>query len=93
MASYLITKSAQAYKGQSVICTFTEEDWINDILPNIKVKDPVGVDSSRKLGLVSEIDVYGFSIKVTPLQPDKRFDSNETPGILMNGDSVYPYEP
>ena len=71
---------AQAYKGQSVIITVPSELYLN--LSKIYVGEIMQINSSGKLGIVSEIDVFGNSYKISPLQPDLRFDSDATPGIL-----------
>ena len=46
------------------------------------------VQSSSKIGYLSEVDVYGTTFKVAPITPDLSFDSNSTPGILQAGEIV-----
>ena len=80
---------AQAYKGQAVKITLSNS-YISQ-LPNI-ILGEIMENSDGKLGIVCEIDSFGNSFKISPLQPNFRFDSDATPGIL--GDvAVQPYTP
>lgn len=82
------TISAQAYKGQSVIIT-----PIAGTLGDFLIGEMLVVASSGKIGTICEIDTYGSSFKVTPLQPNFRFDGDGTPGILGAGETISVYEP
>lgn len=96
MADLEITRSAQAYKGESVICSFAGSSWTSIVLANPEIYNfgkIVSISSNSKLGIISEIDIYGNSFKVTPLQPDFRFDSVNTPGILRKGEVIQAYLP
>lgn len=78
--------SSQALRGQSVIVTvdptvdgYPEASWVGNI---------VTVDSSSKQGIITSVDVNGISFKVTPIQPNLRFDSTSTPGLLAVGETI-----
>lgn len=80
---------AQAYKGQSVMIILLPE-YVENMI-NLSVGKLVQ-NEDGKIGVVSEIDTYGNSFKVAPLQPDLRFDSIDTPGILQKT-NITLYEP
>lgn len=80
-----ITTSAQAYEGQSVICTFGDT-WV-DVIEILNIGDIIVAESSGKIGQIVEMDMYGNSFKVSPLQPNLRFDSGAAPGILLSGET------
>ena len=86
MPSPINAKASPALRGQSVTITldpavdgYPEATWINAA---------VSVDSSSKTGTITSIDINGVSFKVTPVQPNLRFDSASTPGILALGETI-----
>jgi hypothetical protein len=82
MPSLSNIQDAQAYRGQAVKVTCNPEIVQTLTLGALAV---VG-DLITPTGYISEIDFYGNSIKITPIQPDKRFDS--IPGILQAGQTI-----
>jgi len=79
-------KASQSLRGQDVTITmdpsvdsYPDPSWINNV---------VSVGSSSKTGIITSVDVNGVSFKVTPIQPDLRFDSTSTPGILDSGETI-----
>ena len=79
-------KASQALRGQSVTVTL---DPAVDGYPEANyLGSTVSVDSSGKEGTIVSVDVNGVSFKVTPVQPDLRFDSASTPGILAVGEII-----
>lgn len=79
--------AAPALRGQDAIVQLT---WAASAtnLPNISIGQTAGVVSSGKFGTVSEIDPNGIFVKVKPAQPNARFDSLSTPGILAANEIV-----
>ncbi len=71
-------KSAQAYKGQSVI--FTTDGSVDLFLLEL---GSIWVNKDFKLGVIVSIDYYGNSFKISPLSPIERFDNPGAP--LGNG--------
>jgi hypothetical protein len=84
MPNPINAKASQALRGQSVTVTmeapeYPDLSWLDQI---------VEVDSSGKTGIVTRVDQYGVSFQVTPIQPDTRFDSLNTPGILSASETI-----
>lgn len=75
------TIASQAYRGQTVRITL----GVGQIpeLYNIMVgQTAINPDNNTVIGVISEVDLYGNSFKITPVQPNLRFDTISTPGIL-----------
>lgn len=79
--------AAPALRGQDGLVTLNWTDS-NASIANISVGQKCGVVSSGKLGTVSEIDPNGLYVKCKPAQPNARFDSTTTPGILNSGELI-----
>lgn len=79
-------KASQALRGEVVTVTmdptvdgYPEPTWLNSL---------VTADSSGKAGIITRVDKFGVSFEITPIQPDKRFDSEGTPGILSADETI-----
>jgi hypothetical protein len=79
-------RASQALRGEVITVTldpstdgYPDSGWLNNL---------VTVDSSGKKGIVSNIDRFGVTFQVTPIQPDRRFDTDSTPGILSAGEQI-----
>ena len=81
------TTASPALDSQDAIVTMT---WAasNANIANLYIGQKCGVVSSGNLGTVSEIDTAGITVKCKPAQPNLRFDSLSTPGILAVGELV-----
>lgn len=79
--------TASALRGENVQVTLNWTDAIAN-MANLSVGGKAGVVSSGKIGYISEIDTLGLIINIRPAQPDGRFDSLSTPGILSSADLV-----
>lgn len=80
--SFTITNqtAAPALNGEDSLVTMT---WAASTanLANISIGQKV-TTSGGNIGYVSFIDTNGIYVKVKPQQPNTRFDSASTPGIL-----------
>lgn len=87
MSTYQITnrKASQALAGQGVIVTLNAADAGQ--LGNWEAGDLVTADTSGKTGTINRVDGEGNSFSVTPIQPDKSFDSGVY-GYLAVGQTV-----
>lgn len=79
--------NSEAFKGQSALVTLNTGDTLT-ILPNLKIGDVCEVSSSSNLGTIASVDYKGNSFKIIPAQPNFRFDSTSTPGILATGETI-----
>lgn len=79
--------ASPALRGQDALIILSWSDS-NASLKNVSVGEKAGCVSSGKLGTVSEIDPNGLYIKIKPAQPNARFDSSSTPGILNLGELI-----
>jgi hypothetical protein len=87
MPSVLNAKASQALRGQSAIVTidnpsvngYPQAEWLNSA---------VSIGLSGNVGTITSVDVNGISFKVTPIQPNLRFDSASAPGILVAGETI-----
>jgi hypothetical protein len=79
--------ASPALDGQDALIQLSWSDANGNGL-NVYVGEQAGVVSSGKLGTVSFVDPKGVYIKVKPAQPNARFDSTSTPGILNSGETV-----
>jgi hypothetical protein len=91
--------SAPALRGQHALITLNNTDSAN--LSSFKLGQRVTVGSSGKQGYISWLDtsplngsnlpgttILGLQFKVKPQNPDGRFDSSSTPGILNAAETV-----
>lgn len=87
MSTYQITtrKSSQALAGQAVIVTLNNADA--GALSLFSEGNLATADTSGKTGLIERVDLEGSSFTVTPIQPNKTFDSGVY-GYLANGQTV-----
>ena len=78
--------AAPALNSQDAIVTMT---WAASAanLANISIGQQVNTSGS-KIGYVSFIDTNGIYVKVKPQQPNTRFDSASTPGILAANETL-----
>lgn len=86
MATITNQVTAQALRGQSVIVTMSSANAAS-YLSGLTIGQLCTVGATSRTGTISEIDSYGRSFKVTPIQPDKTFDGN-TSGYLTSSDTV-----
>lgn len=86
--SFTITNqtASPALDGQDALVTLT---WAASTasLANMYVGQKV-TTSGGNVGYVSFIDTNGIYVKVKPQQPNTRFDSASTPGILNSGETL-----
>ena len=75
------TKSSQALRGQPVRVTLVNAVAIA-YLPQMAVGNVCTNLSGSRTGLVSKIYSNSGSFKITPIQPNKTFESDSTPGFL-----------
>lgn len=87
MSTYQITtrKSSQALAGAAVIVTLNNADA--GALSLFSEGNLATCDTSGKTGLIERVDFEGSSFTVTPIQPNKTFDSGVY-GYLANGQTV-----
>ena len=78
--------AAPALDGQDALVTLT---WAASTanLANIYLGEKV-TTSGGNIGYVSFIDTNGIYVKVKPQQPNLRFDSASTPGILAANETL-----
>ena len=76
-----------AFKGQAAIVTLNVGDSLT-ILPRLKIGQQCEVSSSSNLGTIASVDYKGNTFKVSPAQPNLRFDSSSTPGILNTTETI-----
>jgi multidrug efflux pump subunit AcrA (membrane-fusion protein) len=88
MATILLTnrQTAQSLHGQSVLITL-DSSQSNTYLFQFSIGNSVQSDESGNLGTISFIDTKGHSFKVTPVQPDFRFEGANY-GLLNDGEAV-----
>ena len=79
-------QSAVALRGGAVLVTLTAAESLSK-LPSIAVGYKATMGSSSNVGYVSSVDKYGYSFKVSPRNPNERFES-VTPGYLNNGELI-----
>jgi hypothetical protein len=79
-------RASQALRGEVVTVTL---DPSEDGYPDPSwLGSQVTVDSSGKKGVVTRVDQFGISFQITPIQPDRRFDSDGDPGILIASETI-----
>lgn len=94
--------AAPALRSQDALVTLNQTDAAN--LSSFYVGQRCTVGSSGKQGYISWVDdtpvnannlpgitILGIRFKVKPQNPDGRFDSSSTPGILTAADTVVCY--
>lgn len=88
MATISLTnrQTAQSLHGQSVLVTLDSSES-NTYLSQLSIGDLVESDESGDLGTISFIDDKGHSFKVTPVQPDFRFDGASV-GLLSLDNTI-----
>lgn len=80
------TKSSQALRGEAVTVTVSGAEALSK-LPQIAEGYKATMGSTANVGYVSSVDTYGQSFKVTPANPDQRFESVEK-GYLSSGELI-----
>lgn len=75
-----------ALRGQAVTVTLNPSDALS-ALPNITLGEKATVGSTSLVGYVSSIDSLGMSFKVSPRNPDLRWDSTAT-GYLSVSETI-----
>ena len=79
-------KASQSLNGQGVICTVASDEL--DDLQTISKGMLATNNSSSKTGLVYSVDYKGSSFKISPIQPNKNFESSGTYGYLAVNETV-----
>lgn len=85
MATLTNRKTAQAQTGQDVIFTLNGADSIT-YLSQLELDMECKLDSNNKLGYISEIDLYGHSFKIKPVNPS--LDFANTPQFLEASETI-----
>ena len=78
--------ASQALRGQDVIVALDATDSAK--LSSISVGQQASISATSIYGVVSEIDSYGHSFHVTPIQPDFSFASPTKAGYLKASETV-----
>lgn len=78
--------ASQALRGQDVIVALNGSDAAK--LSSISVGQQASISSTSIYGVVSEIDSYGHSFHVTPIQPNLNFASPSQAGYLKASETV-----
>ncbi len=88
MATHNFTnrKASQALNGQAVIVTLDSTDAAS--LTLLSKGQLATNNSSGKTGTVYSVDTFGSSFKISPIQPDKNFESSGTYGYLAVSETV-----
>lgn len=79
-------KASQSLRGQAVLVSLDSSDSANLYL--VQEGMLCTNSSSGKTGTVSRVNVYGTSFWVSPIQPDRTFESAGVYGYLANGETV-----
>lgn len=80
------TKAYQSLRGQAVLVTVASDEL--DDLQDISKGMLATNDSSGKTGLVGNVDYFGTTFQVIPIQPDRTFESAGTYGYLAANETV-----
>tara|TARA_R110000868_G_scaffold355201_1_gene616607 strand:- start:240 stop:518 length:279 start_codon:yes stop_codon:yes gene_type:complete len=75
------TKSSQALRGQDVRVTLASDVAIA-YLPLMTKGDVCTNLNGSRTGLINKIDLDNVYFTITPIQPNKSFESDSTPGFL-----------
>lgn len=84
--NYVNRKASQSLAGQAVLVTLNSTDAGNMYL--LREGMLCTNQSSNKTGTVSKVNVYGNSFMVSPIQPDRTFESASVYGYLAVGETV-----
>lgn len=87
MATNINQTPSSALRGQSVQVFLNGTEAVSK-LPSITIGQKAVVTSSSKVGYVCSVDLKGTSYEVTPITPDAKFDSTNTPGILAAAETI-----
>ena len=79
-------KASQSLRGQAVLVTLNSSDAGN--LYKVTKGALCTNNSSGKTGTVATVNVYGNSFWVSPIQPDRTFESSGTYGYLAANETV-----
>jgi hypothetical protein len=78
--------ASQALRGEDVIVSLDSTDTAK--LSSISVGQQASISATSIYGVVSEIDSYGHSFQVTPIQPNFAFASPSQAGYLKATETV-----
>lgn len=78
--------ASQALRGQDAIVTLDASDSAK--LSTISVGQQASISTTSIYGVVSQIDSYGHSFHVSPIQPDFDFASPTQDGYLKATETV-----
>ena len=84
--NYTNQKASQSLNGQAVLVTLNSADAAN--LHLLSKGMLCTNNSSGKTGTVYSVDTFGTSFLVSPIQPDKNFESSGTYGYLAVSETV-----
>lgn len=77
-------KASQALRGQNVIVTLASGELSN--LASLEPGQECSISGVAVYGTVSSVDSYGTSFEVTPIAPNKSFES--APGYLESSQTI-----
>ena len=73
---------SQALRGQNVKITLSGSDAIT-YLPQLSVgMECIDDSTGSSVGFIYSVDYYGNSFEICPIQPNKSFQSPDTPGYF-----------
>lgn len=78
--------ASQSLRGQAVLVTLNSSDAANLYL--VEEGQVCTNSSSGKTGTVARVNVYGNSFWVSPIQPDRTFESAGVYGYLAVNETV-----